>query len=221
MPSPIQAPHALTNTFSGVAGEARVAAELVRCGLKVAKPYWTDDSTDLLVLAESGTAVVPIPVQVKSVQFLPQKGGETPKHRHVQGLKKRYLDRPELCLAVYRPDTDTIWFVDGASNITAVYEAQKTWNTKHQPLTELDENVDVRLYVEADRGVPGDWTVPRNDRRWLAARIQKVADATADQNREIAALEAMWPTSDPVLDSEDEPDGDDVNDAATNAADRE
>lgn len=46
MPKPFRRVPALTNTFSGVAGEARVAAELLRAVLKAAKPYWTDDEAD-------------------------------------------------------------------------------------------------------------------------------------------------------------------------------
>ncbi len=64
---------ALSNTFSGVAAEARVAAELVRQGFRVAKPLWTDDEVDLIVLCKGEGTALPIPIQVKSVQFLESK----------------------------------------------------------------------------------------------------------------------------------------------------
>jgi len=49
-PKKLRAVHALTNTYPGVAAEIRAVAEFVRRGLKVSKPYWTDDKIDLLML---------------------------------------------------------------------------------------------------------------------------------------------------------------------------
>jgi hypothetical protein len=101
--------HALENTFSGVAGEARIAAEFVRCGLRVAKPYWTDDEVDLVVLYRHENSVLPLPVQVKSLQFLESKTRKLSDPRFLSGLKKRYVEKnPALCLAIYRPDEDRI-----------------------------------------------------------------------------------------------------------------
>jgi len=117
--------HALTNTFSGVAGEARIAAEFVRCGFRVADPYWTDDEVDLLVLEREENLAVPLSIQVKSVQFLPDRNQKIPTHAFTQGLKKRYVTKsPAFALAIYLVDTDEIFFIDGPANIRRVYEAQ-------------------------------------------------------------------------------------------------
>ena len=45
--------YALENSFSGHAGELAVSALLVRAGLRVACPLWSDDYTDLLILQET------------------------------------------------------------------------------------------------------------------------------------------------------------------------
>ncbi len=85
--------HALESTFSGVAGEARIAAELVRCGLRAAKPYWTNGEVDLIVLHQHENGVFPVPVQVKSVQFLESKSRKLSEPRFLSRLKKRYVEK--------------------------------------------------------------------------------------------------------------------------------
>jgi hypothetical protein len=125
--------HALTNTFSGIAGEARIAAELVRCGFRVAKPYWCDDEVDLLVLHRSSqpNVALPLSIQIKSVQFLPQKDGSLNERVFIQGLKKRYVTKsPAFGLAIYRVDTDEIFFIDGQPNVEAVYESQRSYHAR-------------------------------------------------------------------------------------------
>jgi hypothetical protein len=97
MPERIRRVPALTNTFSGVAGEARVAAELVRGGFRVAKPLWTDDEADLLVLMRTDGALLPIVVQVKSVQFLPDSQGQLAHRRQNQPISFATPYRAEGC----------------------------------------------------------------------------------------------------------------------------
>jgi hypothetical protein len=162
--------HALTNTASGAAGEARVAAELTRCGIQAAKPYWNDDEVDLLVLWRDGQTLYPVPVQVKSVQRLHDRGGND----FVSGLKKRYVDGlPSLCLAIYHPRTDRIWFIDTAERIKQVYAAQAGWH-KHLPYADLADDDDIRIGLnlgdQASR-LDTEWLVPRDDASWLSRRI--------------------------------------------------
>ena len=68
--------YALKNTYSGVAGEMAVATALIRAGHRVAKPYWNDDEVDIMIFERDGLSLLPIPVQVKSIQRLDDKGSE-------------------------------------------------------------------------------------------------------------------------------------------------
>jgi hypothetical protein len=109
--------YALTNTASGVAGEAAVTAALLRAGLRVARPLWTDDEIDLLVFWQDGAGLIPIPVQVKSVQA-PSGQNEA----QAENLKKRYLEKnPYLCLAIYSVSRNKIWLIPKSENIQKVY----------------------------------------------------------------------------------------------------
>ena len=123
MPSSFRRVPALTNTFSGVAGEARVAAELVRGGMKVARPYWTDDEADLVIIVWANRGLLPIIVQVKALQFLPDGKGQVPVRAYIQGLRKRYLSKsPAFVLALYRVDEDFIYLIPGHDKVIAIYE---------------------------------------------------------------------------------------------------
>ena len=184
--------HALTNTFSGAAGESRVAAELIRCGIRVAKPCWTDDEVDLLVLARAGMHVVPLSIQVKAVQQMVGDDDEAPRI-YTQGLKKRYVARNRfLSLAIYRPDTDRIWFIDGSENIIRVRAEQAL--RRRTPFEELGDDDDVQVRVDESLD---DWVVPPDDAAWLSARIHRLAGAVAAANDEVAQLSLMW-SSGPV-----------------------
>src|SRR5580704_18972552 len=111
----------LTNTYSGIAGELAVATALLLSGYKVAKPYWNNDAMDLLVLwqNESGHSHSVIPVQVKSVQRGSSKKTEIP----IDGLKKKYVQRhPSLCLGIFSPELNKVWFIPGARNILRVHK---------------------------------------------------------------------------------------------------
>src|SRR5271156_6817625 len=160
MPERIRRVPALTNTFSGVAGEARVAAELVRGGFRVAKPLWTDDEADLLVLMRTDGALLPIVVQVKSVQFLPDSQGQVPVRVFAQGLKKRYLLKsPAFLLALYRVDEDFIYLIPGPGNIISAYDAQRRFNKKHKMFSSLRDDDDVRIALDFEDKLLRSWKV--------------------------------------------------------------
>jgi hypothetical protein len=197
--------HALTNTFSGVAAEARVAAELVRCGLRAAKPYWADDEVDLIVLSHRDQLVIPVPVQVKSVQFLESKSRKATDPRFIGGLKKRYVEgNAALCLAIYRPDEDKIWFIDGAENIRKVYEedAESTGRTRYLDLKPTD-CVAIRVTFD-DCPLDKDWLVPANDARWLSGRVGRITDWLVEQQRESAQITHLLDSVLPEFDDDDD-----------------
>jgi hypothetical protein len=202
-------PHALTNTFSGVAGEARVAAELVRCGFLVAKPYWTDDEADLVLLDRrynQSYSVIPVIIQVKSIQFLGNQAEGEVQRRFIQGLKKKYILRsPAFALAIYRVDTDEMFFIHTSANVKAVYDAQATWNNKHVRFDKLGPDSVVRIALDKDAGIPGDWKIPRDDRNWLASRVHPmVEEIEKDRAMTEGAVEALWKT----ISDEEESSGD-------------
>lgn len=144
----------LDNTYSGAVGELAVATILLRCGQKVAKPYWNNDVMDLVVLhrCKDGVTHMVIPVQVKSIQRLQSLSEEIP----ISGLKKRYLDRtPNLCLAIYSPEFNRIWFVPGADNIRALHKAgvQKSIGRpgrNRDSYESIDPTGDVAIYVDLE-----------------------------------------------------------------------
>lgn len=160
---------ALKNTWSGGAGEARVAAQLFSFGLHVAKPYWNDDEVDLLVLHGNNNNFLPVPVQVKAVQ----NDGKNPRVA-IQGLKKRYVERqPGLCLAIWSPRWDKIWFIEGRENIRNVYANQAQAHGRGRPRTpyeNLKDTNDVRIYVDLSK--EGDTAF---DKRWLIRHGQPKA----------------------------------------------
>lgn len=184
----VKRPHTLDETYAGVAGELRVAAELVRCGMRVAKPYWTNDEADLVVLygtrgrniptsRRSRKTLVPVHLQVKAVQFLPSKSRAAETSRRVK-IKKRYVeDTRSLCIAIYRVDKDCLWFVDGPKNIIRAYNDQPGRRKKY---AELPNAAELSFTITATEGTKGpslkDWLVPRDDRQWLPTRIERVVD---------------------------------------------
>lgn len=187
---PFRAVHALTNTFSGVAGEARVAAELVRCGLRVARPMWTDDETDLIILVRHIDLLIPITVQVKSVQFLSDA-----KDKDIQGLKKKYLARqPGLCLAVYRPDNDAIWFVDSAKRIIELHEEQRN-GRRNQAYSAIALDKDVPIRIPFDEEALSQYRVPPDERDWLSGRVIRLARELYESNEIVKQLASFWDAS--------------------------
>jgi len=131
----------LKNTRSGAAGEASVIAVFMRCGLNVDKPLQNDDEVDISIRIKNGAHNIAVPVQVKSVQF-----SKKSKHKFIQGLKKKYLERqPHLCLAIYRPEINDIWLIHGSKRIQEVYHSQSNWNLKHRQYSSLSLEDDVRI----------------------------------------------------------------------------
>jgi len=142
--------HALNNTYSGLVGEMAIATALLRCGYKVAKPYWNNDVMDLLIVSrdESGHHLC-MPIQVKSIQKLTSESQEVA----VQGLKKHYVERqPGLCLGIYSPELNKIWFIAGSHNIRKVHHAglvasKKRPGASRIPYEALKLQDDVSIYV--------------------------------------------------------------------------
>lgn len=133
----------LKNTQSGVAGEQSVIAILLRFGLKVSKPYWNDDEVDFEIKYGEGDKSINIPLQVKTVQFSDSKN-----KAFIQGLKKKYVERNELlCLAIYNPQNDWMWFLTGSKEIISKYESQCKWNKKHETYSSLKTGKDIRIAV--------------------------------------------------------------------------
>ena len=181
--------YALTNTASGVAGEASVTAAFLRVGLRVAKPYWADNEVDLLVLWEEASRLIPIPVQVKSVQA-PQNESEA----KIQGLKKRYVEgNPFLCLAVYSVARNKIWFIPKSENIKNVYmawaDAPKSGpgalRTKYVDIDHNNGEVGIRVDVSKNGNAEFDkmWLIDTED----PSKMRKVF---ADLAKEINANDA-------------------------------
>ena len=174
--------YAVTNTFSGQAGELSVAALLVRAGLRVAQPFWTNDFTDLLILQESLRWVLPIPVQVKSVQQATKDNPEV----QIQGLKKKYVENnPALCLAIYSPAHDKIWFIPGQDNIRGVYKswAEQGSSGAGRPRKgyddiSLEDNVSIRvnLSTQGDESFDSKWLVDRKSPKKLWNQLHDLAD---------------------------------------------
>jgi hypothetical protein len=193
MPNPIRRVPALTNSFSGVAGEARIAAELVRAGFRVAKPYWTDDEADLLVLMRSNGGLLPIVVQVKSVQFLPDSKGQVAPRVFTQGLKKRYVQKsPAFLLALYRVDKDFIYLIPGPENIVGTYESQKIFNKKHKAFSTLDKNDDVRMAVDFEDKLLRKWKVDSADGASVSRLLNSLKDEIEGATLLSDAIDAAW-----------------------------
>jgi len=192
----------------------------VRCGFLVAKPYWTDDEADLIVLDRrysQSYSVIPVVIQVKSVQFLPNKRQHTRSRTPIQGLRKRYvLNSPAFALAIYRVDQDEIFFIHGQDNVRLVYDAQRFWNRKHIPFDSLKADDDVRISVHLTDGIPGDWLVPRLNAAWLSNRIHSMVD-TVMEDKHVAdeAVEGLWKTLPPPDDTDEDEDLEDGQQAVS------
>jgi hypothetical protein len=174
--------YAVSNTFSGQAGELAFSALCVRAGLRVAQPLWADDYTDTLILLQSQGWVIPLPVQVKSVQQASKAKPEV----SVQGLKKKYVDRvPALCLAIYSPAHDKLWFIPGANNIRDVYQQ---WVEKERAgpgrkpvpyddiLIENDIPIRVNVSTSGDASFDGKWLIDRKSPVDLSIQLNNLAD---------------------------------------------
>lgn len=188
MPQKLRRIHAVTNTFSGALGEARTAAELIRCKIRVAKPYWDDDEMDLLVFIDIGQRIVPLPVQVKSRQFLRNED------RIFIPIKKKYITRnPGLCLILYYPKDDEFWVIHGSSNIINAYDAQVAWNRKHTMFTDIIDDCDVRLaFPKSDKAFDKKWKVDKKDASDISRRLASTAKDILAKNDTVNGLESLW-----------------------------
>lgn len=167
-------PNKLRNTRSGTAGEMNVIAVLSRCGFNIDKPLQNDDEIDVSIREKIGEHNIAIPIQVKSVQF-PEKINI--KHNFIQGLKKKYLERqPYLCLAIYCPETNEIWFINGSKKIQEVYHSQESWNAKHRPYNNLSLDADIRIALPCkDILFDQKWKIPMADPcNYLKSRFQEL-----------------------------------------------
>lgn len=189
--SEIRPRYSIENTFSGQAAELSVAALLVRAGFRVAQPLWSNDYTDLLILKKSKGWLVPIPVQVKSVQ----QAGKTKSQVAIQGLKKKYVkDVPALCLAIYSPAHDKIWFIPGAENIRIVHQ---NWVEKSNAspgtraklyediLPENDIPIRVDLSTSGDAEFDEQWLVDRKSPIDLYNQINQLAEGFVTRLKKI------------------------------------
>jgi len=173
-----------------------MAAEFVRYGFRVAKPYWNDDEIDLLLIDKDADHILTIPIQVKSIQFLPDKKTyELPDKKAIQGLRKKYLSRNlALCVAIYRPDSDSVWFINGSKNVIAAYEAQSSWNAQHKAFASLDDDDEVRIYVPCDMSshLQAEWLLPPHDPTPLRKRISDIKKEMSDHWAEVMKLQSLW-----------------------------
>ena len=182
----------LKASLAGVAAEMRVAAELCRHGFHVARPYWNEDEIDLLVAYEVSNQVVSIPIQVKCVQFKSStKRAQDPVY-FIQNLKRRYVDGKRwLSLALYNPQNDWFWFIDGAVNIRAAYNSQRFWR-RHIPYRKLRRQDDVRIGLS--RKGRGDfdrrWKCPQKAAIFWDQRIASIAKKIADNPKTVAGIKA-------------------------------
>lgn len=207
--------HALTNTASGAAGEAAVVAAFLRAGLLVADPYWNDDEVDLLVLWSARDRLVPIPVQVKSVQ---SRHVADPKRNSSyvttvvapQGLRKRYLNRqPALCLAIYSPARDKIWFFPGSDKIREAYAewlaTRSVKGRKSKAMDHIGDDEEVPIYVDLSKGGNKDfdakWLLDRQSPTKLTRAIRDLAESVITRHllREVMAeMFTIAPSEDAV-----------------------
>lgn len=188
MPYKLRRIHAVTNTFSGVLGEVRIAAELLRCGFKVAKPYWNDDEMDLLAFLTVGTQIVPIPIQVKSRQFMRGEG------RTFISIKKAYVSRNMgLCLFLYYPAEDTMWLINGREAIIGAYNAQASWDANHTRYAKIKKGANVKFaFPKAETSFDSKWKIDTSDASDISRRLAAVAKKTLEHNKIVKGLEALW-----------------------------
>jgi hypothetical protein len=192
--------YALTNTASGVAGEVAVAAALIRAGFLVAKPYWNDDEIDLLILCGEKYRKVQIPVQVKSVQQL----GSSKDEKQIQGLKKRYVENNAyLCLAIYSPEHNKIWFIDGSDNIKKIHAEGviKSKGKKGRSRTsykKIGSDADVPIYIniseKGDSEFDDKYLIDTKYADKITNQIKRISDLILNEMKEVHDLEGLWTT---------------------------
>jgi len=76
-----------------------------------------------------------------------------------------------------------------------VYEAQSSWNSKHVPFDALKPEENVRIAVDFNEGIPGEWKVPRFDASWLSTRIHDMVETVMGDKRDgDEAVQGLWNT---------------------------
>ena len=112
-------------SFSGPAGELRVACEFLKRGYQIAKPLVEREreEPDLVLMCPKRGCNLFIPIQVKTFQNGTRMG------RTVRGpTKKKIEEDPFLSLAIYHVQTDVIWFFCGMEGLKDAYD--KTQGSK-------------------------------------------------------------------------------------------
>jgi hypothetical protein len=194
MPKSIKTPITLNEYFSGAAGEARIAAEFIRYGYRVAKPCWNDDEIDLIILDKDNGKMFALPIQIKTVQFLPHGKRPAPERIAIQNLMKKHVNNNiALCLAIYTLDNDRIWFIPGRENIIKAYESQSHWNKKHKTYSKLTLNSQIRIYVSSTpESLHNEWLLPQNDGGAIRKMIVEIKKNINRHWREVVEMELLW-----------------------------
>ena len=128
----------------------------------------------------------------------------------IQGLRKSYVDRvPSLCLAIYSPPHDKIWFIPGSDKIREVH---RDWcngdrsgsGRKPKPYDEIANNDDVPIRVnvstEGDTEFDRTWLVDRQSPIDLWKQIHELADrlfGAALKQDALSKLISAWMESPP------------------------
>jgi len=196
-PPPVKRLYGVTNTYSGVVGEMAVATALIRAGHQVAKPYWNDDEMDLLVFWWDEPDFIPIPIQVKSLQ----RAGSDKEEIATQGLKKKYVEgQPALCLAIYSPELNKIWFIPGADKIREVHqfgvEASRLRGNPRDAYETIDLENDVRIYVnltkQGDAAFDGKWLIDVESPMKINQTIRTLARRCKEQHQTRLMMQEMF-----------------------------
>ena len=121
-------------------------------------------------------------------------------------MKKRYIEGlPSLCLAIYHPKTDRIWFIDTAKHIKHTYTTQKDLH-KHVAYSDLADDDDVRIglnLADTVSRLDSDWLVPRDDASWLSKRIVRATKPIKNSKALETVIQHMFDTHQQVDDGPD------------------
>jgi hypothetical protein len=145
-------------------------------------------------------------VQVKSVQSKHVIDNKTNVSRVTmvvapQGLRKKYIDRqPALCLAIYSPARDKIWFFPGADAIRQVYAdwlaTRSSKGRKSKALDAMGDEEEVPIYVdvskEGDKDFDAKWLLDRQSPTKLTKQIHDLARRVIDRQSLRAVMTEMF-----------------------------
>lgn len=180
----VRVPATWSSGLSGNVGEYRVAAELLRAGFNVAKPYWDIDGWDLVVFVAVHQLLVPLPLQVKSVQQSAGESGKPTASREVQGLYKKYVEAG-VGVAIYAPDKDKIWLFLSENEVKEAFVAVERRKLTFESINSEDE---LPLRVPEDsQAFDGKWCVSAGNVQ-LSQRLIRRAEVEIEQTRLVAQL---------------------------------